>query len=119
MHPDADIAFGDLIEERLIFWLIERLASDVGEDLDAAGAQVGDRPDGFLGGLVGIIHGERRDESRETLGMLSTKLGHSVVGEPRDRGSFLWPAERFNGRRGQRYHLAVFAELVHDFEARI
>ena len=117
VHPDRQIVFRHRVEQGLELGLVERPSADIGEDLDAACAEVADRPVQLVHRPVHVVHRERGDEGDEPVRVKTDQLRHRVVGDPcelRPRGRVGNVLER---RVGKRNHLPVLAELVHQPEA--
>src|SRR5262249_15848075 len=79
MQPDRQVVRGHAPEDRAKLSGRERLAGDIGEELDAAGAEIlhGAVDLGERG--VDIVHRQRRNESREAIGMLAAQLRQAAV----------------------------------------
>ena len=56
------------------------------------------------------------NERDEVVGILLHQLGHAVVGDTREFDSLFGCGVELDGRRGQREHLLVLGELLHDLE---
>ena len=117
MQPDRPVELRHGLEDRLERRIVERLAGDVGEDLDAAGVQLGDGAPSLLDRSLHVGHRHRRDEGRKALGMLRAQFGHRIVADAREAQADVAGREILDRRIGQRDDLAVVAELVHLAEA--
>ena len=113
MQPDRQVELRHGREDRLEGRIVERLAGDIGEDLDAAGAELVDRAPRLLHRALDVGHRHGRDEGREALGMARAQLRHGVVADARQVEAGLAGGEILDRRVGQRDDLAVVAELVH------
>ena len=117
MHPDGPVKGCQYGEEGREARIVERQAVYVGEDLNAQRAEVADRPLGFGDGRVRVVHRQRCREAQKAVRMPRDQRGDLVVREARQVARNRGFAERLDGRRGQREHLAVPVEAVHDAEA--
>ena len=119
MQPDRQIVLRGEGEERLVFGGVDRLAVHIGEKLDAFGAELIDGALGLGERGLDLVHRQRRDESRETVGMLAAKLGHAVIRHLRQLDRLRRRGESLDRRVGQRDDLAIILHLVHRPEARL
>ena len=78
----GQVVLGHPREDRQEFRRIERLAGDVGEDLDAEKAERVDRPFGFGNRRVDVGHRQARACTDEAIGMSGDERRHLVVGDP-------------------------------------
>ena len=84
MQPDRPVELGHGREDRLEAGIVERLARDVGEDLDAAGTELADRAPRFLHGALDVGQRDRGDEAGKRLGVLRAQFRHGVVADARE-----------------------------------
>src|SRR3989442_682871 len=117
VEPDRQPARRHTVEERRPLGLVERPPVDVGEDLDAGGAEPVDGAVDLSQGGVGVVHRQGGDEAGEAVGMLRDQLGHAVVREARQRRGRVRAGERLDRRRREREDLDVTLVPVHDPEA--
>ena len=108
-----------LLEDRREFRIVERAAVDVGEDLDAAGAQGLDRALHLLERRLDVVHRHRGDEAGEALRVLGDDLRHAVIGDARQLGRALGRGDEFDRRHRQGEDLLIVAEFLHQPQARI
>ena len=97
----------------------ERLARDIGEDLDAARAEAGHRTIDLGERRLDIVHGQRCDEGRESVGMPAAELRERVVREARELWRLVGRSNELERRIGEREHLLQAVELVEQGEPRI
>ena len=119
MQPDRQVIAGHGGEERGVAGIVERPPCDMGENLDADGAQLLDRAPELGHGGVHIAQGQSGDESRKAVLVATHQLGHAVIGDARQRRGLIRRREILDRRIGQRHDLPVVAELVHAAEAAI
>ena len=119
MQPDRQVVRGHRGKHRLEALLVERMARDVGEDLDAARAELSDRALGFLQRAIHIVERHRGDEGRKAPRVRGAQLRHRVVGDARELRRGLALRDLLQRRVGQRDHLRVVADLVHLGKAQI
>src|SRR5262245_33835544 len=84
MQPDWQVELGHRRENWLELLLVERLAGDIRIDQYAAGAEVLDSATGFRDRALDVGKTQRGCKGRETIRMLPAKLGHRVIGDPRE-----------------------------------
>ena len=119
MHPDRQVVRGHAGEDRPELGRAQRLAGDVGEDLDAARAEAFHRAVDLGERGLDVVHRQRRDERREAVGVPAAKLGQRVVGEPRELRRLVGGRDQLERRIGEREHLLQPVELVEQGEPRI
>ena len=119
MHPDRQVVRRHALEYRAEFGSRERLAGDIGEDLDAARAKAGHGTIDLGKRGVDIVHGKRRNEGGEPIGMPAAEFGECVVREPRELGRLVGRSNELERRIGKRQHLLQAVELVEQGEPRI
>ena len=119
MHPDRQIELDHAFEDRPEFRRAERLAGDIGEHLDAPGAQVSHRAVDLLQRGVDVVHRQRRDKGWKALRMPPADVGKTVIGDARQLRGALGRPQQFERRIGERQHLAVVAELIEQLESRV
>ncbi len=113
VQPDRQIVSHHGLEQRQELGRDDRLAENVGVDLDALRAELGHGTLRFDQRGVGRVHRQRGRERDEVLGVLLDQLGHAVVGDPREFDGLLGCGVELDRRRGQREHLLVLGELLH------
>src|SRR5258708_40371144 len=89
MHPDRQVVRRHALKYRAKLWGRERLARDVGEDLNTARAQTGHGTIELGPRGVDIVHGQRCDESRESAGMPTAELSERGVRQARELGGLV------------------------------
>ena len=119
MHPDRQVVRHHALKYRAELGRRERLARDVGEDLNAARAEAGHGTIDLGQRGVDIIHGQRCDESRESIGVPTAELGEGVVRQPRELRRLLGGGNELERRVGEREHLLQAVEFVEQGEPRI
>src|SRR5438046_3900519 len=118
MHPDRQaVPVRHALEDREELRLVERPAVDVGEDLDAPGAEVADARVHILERGSDVIHRQRGDEGRELPGVLLHDLSHAVVRQPGQLGGLLGTSQELDGRHRQSQDLLVLGEALHHAHA--
>ena len=109
---------GHRLEQRVEFRRADGAAVDVREHLDAARAQIADRPAGLRHRSVRIAERQRCHEAGEPLRVLVRDLRHAVVGGTGEiHGHVGWRKHLDGWRRDRKHLLVVAAEHVHDAEA--
>ncbi len=118
MQPDRQIELRHGRENRLEGGFVERPAGDVGEDLDAAGAELLHRAPRLRDRALHVGHRHRGDEGRESArdGARTSSAMASLPMRARFRPD-LAGGKVLDRRVRQRDDLAVIAELVHLAEA--
>jgi hypothetical protein len=111
MHPDRQVVRRHALENRAKLGFRERPARNIGEDLDAAGAEAGHRTIDLGERRLDIVHGERCNEGRESVGMPAAKFRERVVGEARERWRLVGRSNELERRVGEREHLLQAVEL--------
>src|SRR6476661_5238561 len=119
MHPDRQVVGHHALKYRAKLWGRERLARDVGEDLNTAGAETGYGAIDLGQRGVDIVHGQRCDESRKSIGMPAAELGERVVRQTRELRRLVGRSNELERRVGEREHLLQSVELVEQGEPRI
>ena len=119
MHPDRQVVRRHSLEDRAKLGFRERPARDIGEDLDAARAEGGHRTIDLGERRLDIVHGERCNERRESVGMPAAKLRERVVREARERWRLVGRSNELERRVGEREHLLQAIELVEQGKPRI
>ena len=119
MHPDRQVVGHHALKYRAKVWGRERLARDVGEDLNTARAQTGHGTIDLGQRGVDIVHGQRCDEGRESIGVPAAELGEQVVREARELRRLVGRSNELERRIGEREHLLQALELVEQGEPRI
>jgi hypothetical protein len=120
MHPDRQIMARHGGEDRLKLGQIKRLASDVGENLDAARAKLRHRAVDFDKRAVNVQHRDGCCERREAIWMLRAQFRHAIVADAGEARGILRPAHIFERWVGQRDHLTIVRPRpVHETEAHI
>src|SRR5437879_576380 len=118
MHPDRQaVLVRHALEDREELRLVERPAVDVGEDLDALGAELADGAVHLLERGGDVIHRQRGDEGRELPGVLLHDLGHAVVRQPGQLGGLLGTSQKLDGGHRQGQDLPVLGEALHHAHA--
>ena len=117
VQPHRQVERRHALDERQVFRRVERLAVDVREELNAPGAQLGDRALDLAHRRIGIAKRQRGDESRKTIRMLPHELRHPVVGEARQIDAVLPLRVDLDRRRRDRQDLLIVLEAIHDAEA--
>ena len=115
----GEVVLRHALEDRPEFRRRQRLAGDIGEDLDAAGAKLVDRAVDLGERGVDIVHRQRGDEGRKVIGILAADLGQRVVGHPRELRRLVGRRDQFERRIGEREHLLQAVELVEQRTPRI
>ena len=119
MHPDRQVVRRHSLEDRAKLGFRQRPARDIGEDLDAARAEGGHRTIDLGERRLDIVHGERCNERRESVGMPAAKLRERVVREARERWRLVGRSNELERRVGEREHLLQAIELVEQGKPRI
>src|SRR3989475_4409140 len=118
MHPDRQaVLVRHALEDREDLRLVERPAVDVGEDLDALGAELADGAVHLLEGGRHVVHRQRGDKGGELLGVLPHDLGHAVVRQPGQLGGLRGISQELDGRHRQGQDLLVLGEALHHAHA--
>src|SRR3989441_7337809 len=118
MPPDRQaVLVRHALEDREELRLVERPAVDVGEDLDALGAELADGAVHLLERGGDIVHRQRGDEGRELPGVLLHDLRHAVVRQPGELGGLLGTSQELDGRHRQGQDLLVLGEALHHAHA--
>src|SRR5881396_3193407 len=118
MHPDRQaVPVRHALEDREELRLVERPAVDVGDDLDAPGAELADGAVHLLERGGDVVHRQRGDEGRELPGVLLHDLRHAVVRQPGQLGGLLGASQKLDGRHRQGQDLPVLGEALHHAHA--
>src|ERR1700704_1116821 len=112
MHPDRQIVRRHALENRTELGCRERLAGDIGKDLDAARTEAGHGTIDLGKRSLDIVHGKRCDERRESIGVPAAEIRQRVVCQPRKLGSLVGWGNELERRIGKREHLLQPVELV-------
>ena len=118
MYPHRQVKLGHFPENRPVLRQAERLAQDVGEDLDAARTELADAAVNLLHAGINVIHRHRGDPCRKAVRVLVVNLCQAVVGNARKERRHVGAAEGLDGRVGQGQHLLQVVKLVHHAQAR-
>ncbi len=112
MHEDRQVVLDHAAEDRPEFGQRERLARDIGEDLDAACAELIHGAIDLGERRVDIVQRQRRNEGREAVGMRVADLRQRIVREPRQCRGLIRPRNQLERRIGEREHLLEAVEAI-------
>ncbi len=101
MHPDRQIMRNHAFEDGPELRPAQRLTSDIGEYLNAAGAKASDRTVDFGQRRVDIVHRQCGNEGREVAGIFRTETGQRVIGNACQFRGYVWRPDKFERRVGQ------------------
>jgi len=116
MQPDRQIVSHHGLEQREELRRDDRLAENIGVDLNALRAEFGHGTLRFDQRSLGCVHRQRGRECDEVVGILLDQLSHAVVGDAREFDGLFGCGVELDWRRGQREHLLVLGELLHNLE---
>jgi hypothetical protein len=119
MHPHRQVVLHHATENRPELRRRQRLAGDIGEQLDAAGAQRRDRAVDLGERRLDVVHRQRGDERRELVGMSAADICQRVVGEPRQIGRHVRRRHQLKRRIGERQDLLQAVEPADQRAARV
>ena len=119
MHPHGELVRRHALEHRAEFCGRQRLAGNIGENLDPARTEFLHGAVGLLDRSLDVVHRQRSDERREMIGMPAANLGQRVVGHPHQVRRPVRRADQLGRRVGQRQHVLHLAEFIDQCAARV
>jgi hypothetical protein len=97
----------------------ERLPRHVGEDLNAAGAEIFDRTVDLDESRIDVVHRQGRDERREPVRVFAAYLGQRIVGDACQLRRLVGRRHELQRRISERQQLLEIVELIEQPETRI
>ena len=115
----GEVVLRHALEDRPELRCRQRLAGDIGEDLDAAGAKFVDGAVDLGERGLDIVHRQRGDEGREMIGIPAADFGQRIIRQPREIRRPVGRCDQFERRVGERQHLLQSVELIEQRTPRI